>query len=298
MLVTEGMSVDEDLHPFLFFGCWNRVEKPVGSPRDSVIEAVLRNPIHTVVLGGDNIYPTVTEGSPEKKYRKDLLLEGIGLLASKRVYASLGNHNVKDPAIQAIEIGNPGWTLPSPYYSSYFSDGYALVVLDTNRVEEPEPMIEWLREEIRKLQARDYKYYVVQHEPYASFKKNKIQRLPNATRFLHELLPYPPVAILCADTHNYQKGIIKIGDVEILQYVVGTGGAKPDPIVIDSSHSIDVGEGITYTMVDHKKGYGFLVVDSKSATFEHILPWEAMGGTRRWRRGNKKTRRFKYNRRK
>lgn len=45
-----------DLHPFLFMGCWNE-DLPSSDARDAVAKAIQANPVRTLILGGDNVYP-------------------------------------------------------------------------------------------------------------------------------------------------------------------------------------------------------------------------------------------------
>ena len=55
--------------------------------------------------------------------------------------------------------------------------------------------------------------------------------LTEGIKFLNKLYDMVPGAkkyYLCADTHQYQYGIVKLGTNEIHQYVVGTGGTKCD----------------------------------------------------------------------
>ena len=55
--------------------------------------------------------------------------------------------------------------------------------------------------------------------------------LNDGIKFLNELYNMVPQAkkyYLCADTHQYQYGVVKLGDNNIHQYVVGAGGTKCD----------------------------------------------------------------------
>jgi hypothetical protein len=63
---------------------------------------------------------------------------------------------------------------------------------------------------------------------------------------------------LCADTHLYQTGIVNIDDININQYVVGTGGAEQDncPPIGPYEKS-----NIKYNITECVKNFGFLVVD-------------------------------------
>ena len=90
----------KNLVPFLFMGCWNEDD----SPRVSVTKAIMENPIETLVLGGDNVYPyKMRIGSSTdftKVYSQKTLMNGIHMLYGKDIYAALGNHNVGGPMLK------------------------------------------------------------------------------------------------------------------------------------------------------------------------------------------------------
>jgi hypothetical protein len=66
---------------------------------------------------------------------------------------------------------------------------------------------------------------------------------------------------LCADIHNYQKGIIEFDDFIINQFIVGTGGAELDEIPNDNDFLID---GISYTIEEKIKNNGFISFDTEN----------------------------------
>lgn len=269
------------LIPFLFMGCWNEDD----SPRVSVTKAIMENPIETVVLGGDNVYPQKLRIGDStdftKVYSQKTLLNGVHMLYGKDIYAALGNHNVGGPMLKT-QRSLTEWTMPDRYYSVNFSD-YSLVVIDSNLVDEEETfstMSQWLSDTINKLETDRRQYYYVQHDPFISFKKNKTSVFSKLTEVLEILTKYPPVAILCADTHNYQKGTLKMGDVTIPQYVVGTGGAHPDYVKAKNGDTYTA-MGVTYTMESYIPGYGYLEVKTDTTKFinvENWRPFEAKGG--------------------
>jgi hypothetical protein len=271
-----------NLIPFLFMGCWNR-DAP---PRASVADAIRENPIKTLILGGDNVYPEKIKLGDStdftKVYSLKTLMNGVHMLHGKDIYTALGNHNVSEPILKT-ELGLTEWTIPNRYYSVNFRD-HTLIVIDTNLIETDkyDEMRSWLLEQVRKVKEDGKQYYYVQHEPFISFKKKKITTLPKSADILGILKEYPPIAILCADTHNYQKGILEIGDVKIKQYIVGTGGADPDIVKteIGASHTSD---GVKYTMKKYTSGYGYLEVTNEKTKFikvEDWRPFEGKGGKR------------------
>ena len=264
-----------NLIPFLFMGCWNRNDKP----RSSVADALRENPIKTLILGGDNIYPNkVRIGNNVKKvYNLKTLMNGIDMLYGKDIYTALGNHNV-DGSTLNVQLSLNKWIIPSRYYSVNFAD-HSLIVIDSNLIttDKYNIMKEWLMTTINYLKDKGRKYYYVQHDPFISFKKSKKTVLANISEMLNILAHYPPIMILCADTHNYQKGTLKVGDVSITQYIVGTGGASPDPVTVEIGTSETV-DDITYKMTDYIPGYGYLEV-SDETKFIKVLEWS--GGKRR-----------------
>jgi hypothetical protein len=275
----------ESLHPFIFVGCWNRR----GAPRNAVADAVMKTDIANVILGGDNVYPL----PGTKSHAAEVFREGMELYAGKRLFGVLGNHNVKNISVGAEELAYKGWTLPAPYYVHRFKDA-AIVCLDTNSMDgtlDVNVMAAWMRKTLAELKAEGLPYYIVQHEPYASYKKSKLTTLVNGSTLLYEMLEYPPVAILCADTHNFQVGMLNVRGTKILQFIVGTGGAAHDPISVPTDAPIKIADDIQLEFVNHIPGFGFLVCERlASRRFEHVADWslEATSGGRR-----RKTRRLR-----
>lgn len=303
MLLNSKMTTidkEKTLIPFLFMGCWNEDD----SPRVSVAKAIMENPIQTVVLGGDNVYPQkmrIGNATDFKKvYSQKTLMNGVHMLYGKDIYAALGNHNVGGPMLK-LQLGLNEWTMPDRYYCINFSD-YSLIVIDTNLIDNDElfaSMNVWLSETINKLETSGRKYYYVQHDPFISFGKKSPIVLPKLNNILEILAKYPPIAILCADTHNYQKGVLEINGVTIQQYVVGTGGAHPDYVKAKNGDLYET-SGVKYIMENHISGYGYLEVtkdDTKFVKVEDWRPFEGKGGKRYrktykrlGRRHNKKSR--------
>jgi hypothetical protein len=285
MLVNNMTTIDksENLVPFLFMGCWNEDD----TPRASVAKAIRENPIKTLVLGGDNIYPKkIRVGNTTdftKVYNIKTLMNGVHMLHSKNIYTALGNHNISDSVLKT-ELRLKEWTIPDRYYCINFKD-YSLVVIDSNLIKGHEYVVmqEWLKKTISDLESKRKKYYYVQHDPFISFKKNKKTVLPKLSDLLGVLARYPPIAILCADTHNYQQGTLKISGVTIPQFIVGTGGAHPDFVKGKNGDTYEI-EGVTYTMDSYIPGYGYLQITDKDKEFIKVEDWrsfEGIGGKRR-----------------
>ncbi len=267
----------ESLYPFIFVGCWNRR----GAPRGAVAAAIMETDIQKVILGGDNVYPL----PGTKTHEAAVFHEGMALYKGKQLFGILGNHNVKDIPVGAEQLAFKGWALPAPYYVVRFKEA-ALVCLDTNSMEtegDVKPMAAWLRKTIVELAAEGLPYYIIQHEPYASYKKAKTTVLANGSTLLYEMVDYPPAAVLCADTHNFQVGMLDVRGTKIVQFIVGTGGALHDPIKIDTSTPITIAGDISLQFVNHIEGFGYLLVGSDKRQFVKVADWslEATAGGRR-----------------
>ncbi len=282
-----------DALPFLFMGCWNLP----GAGRDRVTKAICEESIQHLVLGGDNVYPKKTEGANGKKskvYHRDLLEEGLTALGCKTILGSaLGNHNVADPAIAKRQIG-----ALTPAGRTYFTQDYSdvsLLFLDTNVVgEAADEMFAWLSGELARLRTAKQTYYLIQHEPVLGFKKDKIHAYVLVRRLLESLIVYPPVAILCADTHHYQSGVLTYKDVPINQYIVGTGGAAPDTMTWETN-TILFEDDIHYERHEFISGYGYARITDTGVKFIKVAEWGSSGGaghkTRRAKRRARKSRR-------
>ena len=287
------------LHPFAFVGCWN-LEAPEKA-REAVAAAIAASDAGTVILGGDNIYAPASKNA----YNRKAFHDGAKLYTEmkKRLLVAVGNHNIDFATFNILgeerEAFGPHAMPPhATYFSRKFADGYSVVVIDTNlgqeikgetpkmkeyREEQFRDMLQWLRS------VSVGNYYLVQHEPVISFKKfkkgaKKYHLLERAQEIL-DALTVPPVAILCADTHNYQVGHITTPRMSILQYVVGTGGAEPDtldPLDAWGNTYTPEGTSITYTFEGHTPGYGYLYMPPP-APFVFVQGWKQGGGTRRRR---------------
>jgi hypothetical protein len=84
----------------------------------------MENPIKTVVLGGDNVYPQKMRIGKAtdftKVYSQKTLMNGVHMLHGKDIYTALGNHNVGGPMLNT-QLGLKEWTIPNRYYSINFS---------------------------------------------------------------------------------------------------------------------------------------------------------------------------------
>lgn len=287
----------ENLYPFLFMGCWNKE----GAERNAVLAAIKKEPGEPLlVLGGDNAYPDKGKGKGPDKGKHFLYSEvkaGIRLLPD-RLLVALGNHNVDPHPVAGAPEGSTilnverdlfGPALPSPYYCVVCKDKRALVIVDTNLLAEDaekDTMLDWLEKTLARLKKSGHTYYLVQHEPFFSLKPPKkaglrVTQVHNGTDLLDRMAAYPPIAVLCADTHNYQEWDLTYGDMTVRQIVVGTGGASPDPVPelrdMPANYSA---EGTPFSSIRNRTkghrilGYGFYRLDSDlESAFHLVRPW-------------------------
>jgi hypothetical protein len=64
---------------------------------------------------------------------------------------------------------------------------------------------------------------------------------------------------LCADLHQYQRGIVNYKQMKVDQYIVGTGGTKLDPDVNLRDLKKPINSYLTYEVQENRKSHGFLV---------------------------------------
>lgn len=106
---------------------------------------------------------------------------------------------------------------------------------------------------------------------------------------------------LCADLHLYQEGLITLKNeeeqMEINQYIVGTGGTELDEAIPQDINFVSSSETIDYQMISSKQECGFLKCelsesdDSVKFEFISIIAQMGMGGRKKTKkRGNKKRR--------
>jgi len=292
------ITTDVPLHPFLFVGCWNN---PNTHDYRHVFERIEADPIKTLVLGGDNIYP-VKDARGNKRYNVNEVQRGfeIARRGKTHIFTAVGNHNVTNSSVYEKEKNL--YRLVSPYYCVHFADGYSLIFLnslyaindDDAYTDELEAMLVWLKDIISK----DIKYYLVQHHPIAGIRGKGPWVLPNKNRILSILQFNLPIAILCSHLHFFQTGEIEFHNTtnenssphfgasvkKIPQYIVGTGGAKFDEPPSSSSHTItEDGDKFKYTVTDTQKIYGYTRVVAPGAVEFFPVPIPVAVGGRRSR---------------
>jgi len=273
-------------------GCWNNRSEG----HAAVMEELRKRPEQVLILGGDNAYP-----DHNKHWDIDYLIGEMKRLPNKEKFAAFGNHNLDVGILERAELAlhptNHRWNMPDNYYACMFTDGFAIIVLDTNcfnyyaneiltkppysldpkRLQFAEEMLRWLHETVQLLERRSTPYYLVQHDPIVSHKADKKKRtivrcLHHGDRILDQLLRYPPLRILCADTHNYQEGDILYKGVLFHQIVSGTGGGKPDKLDVSKILGETQCPTLLYQRTKYVPGYGFVQI-AKHASFQKVRNW-------------------------
>jgi hypothetical protein len=290
------ITTDVPLHPFLFVGCWNN---PNTYDYKHVFERIEADPIKTLILGGDNIYP-VKDARGNKRYNVNEVQRGFDIArrGKTHIFTAVGNHNVTNSSVYEKEKNLYG--LVSPYYCVHFTDGYSLIFLnslyaindDDAYTDELEAMLVWLKDIISK----EIKYYIVMHHPISGIRGKGPWTLPNKNKILSILQYNLPIAILCSHLHFFQTGEIEFHNTtnenssphfgssvkKISQYIVGTGGAKFDDPPSSSSHTItEDGDKFKYTVTDTQKINGYTRVVAPGVV--EFVPVPIASGGRRSR---------------
>ena len=104
---------------------------------------------------------------------------------------------------------------------------------------------------------------------------NKVDPLIDFFNNLKELIFDKKIIYLCADTHFYQKGNIKLinSNLNIEQHIVGTGGASCDNICKSEEPTKHIAGILKYDILDEKQEYGYLIYQDESITFQ-LVPYE------------------------
>ena len=275
------------LHPFLFMGCWNKNS----DGHHAVMNAILKSPEPILILGGDNAYSDKKTNIMNYQF----VFGEFDKLQAKEKFVALGNHNLDNPTTLNREYAmhtnvQQRWNMPDNYYSYTFADNYAIIVLDTSpfhfwpdksysgiNLDFVADMMTWLLKTVKAFQSTNTRYYLVQHDPIVSHKRDNVRYLQEGTQILDTIASYPPVAILCADTHNFQEGLLEFKGKFIKQYVAATGGGDPYDIYSTVFNSPNKGsERPRYLLERFTSGYGFLRISDdwkNPVEFHKVMEW-------------------------
>lgn len=131
------------------------------------------------------------------------------------------------------------------------------------------------------------------HHPIYSIKNKKenkdaykLNRFISFIKQIQSMLLGKKVYYLCADTHLYQEGIVYITpEIQIKQYIVGTGGAEQDKIYSVDNDIVENGE-LVYRKSTEKREYGFLEVEISDnyVNFKFISATGMTGGDNKFKK--------------
>jgi len=298
------IQLDKPLHPFIFVGCWNNPYNTLGEGAGAggaayrpVFDAINRDPATTLILGGDNIYPLKVKGTNERSFNLGEVQKGFNSInkeSKPTIFTALGNHNIGERDV--LEKIRNLYKIPEKtYYSVDFTDA-TIVFLDTNIFKKSDftddiylEMMHFVETTIDRLLAIRKPYYIVGHYPIAGIRYDDKYMLRGKHMLLQNMSKYPPIALLTSHLHIYQRGTIQYKEMSVTQYIVGTGGAKPDklPILeVDGIHVRD--DTFNYTVEESQRPYGYLRFASISSPGEFIRVMDAaVGGYRKTKRARK-----------
>jgi tartrate-resistant acid phosphatase type 5 len=121
----------------LAFGDFGYGTRAQGKVAHAMSEVHQREPFHFGITLGDNFYPNGLNSATHPRWRTqwEEMYAGLGI----RVYATLGNHDHRDPASPAAQQARSrlsrSWCLPRPYYT-FTAGPVQLFALDTVPIEE------------------------------------------------------------------------------------------------------------------------------------------------------------------
>jgi hypothetical protein len=260
------MSIEK--RNFFVFGCWNR-DNCDGDKKDyrkALIDKLILEPnkYDFGIIAGDNVYPHKKIGEKKiKNYYKHTLEYGFNDLLGplkestfdKKIYATIGNHDVEKDSILKYQITHNNIVMPNNMYMEKISDYLRIIFLDTNinakdlidKYKFTDKLDEFKTKEgnnfynvknshdvlMRLNEYLDEEFYgwtiVIGHEPIFTFKKEKSSKLDNFQEILEKLASISRCVYMCADTHSFQAwNIVTEKHKSLPMIVVGTGGADPD----------------------------------------------------------------------
>jgi hypothetical protein len=238
-----------------FFGCWNRADCDSSDHRKTVIRRLQEaaGGFDFGIVAGDHVYPEKNARNGSKRYRKSVIDEGFDLLSGIRapLFLCLGNHDTADATIEkyiqtkarefpAMRVCKSCRFDPSPLTRC--------ILIDSNA-----SFGDALPSVLSNLAPGKWNL-VVGHEPPVSFKDKSNSE--DGMRFAEALAQARArfkIVYLCADIHNFQ--VYTANGLPIV--VVGTGGAKPDPLPVERAKEVG---GVELRMVAAELPYGYCAV--------------------------------------
>lgn len=237
------------------FGCWG-MDCEEDSPQRLIAQDINNDPeIDFMVTAGDNFYKDI-----------DLEKNFIGCY-SKRMYASLGNHDIDTAELQ-MAFNDRNWVLPSRNYVLRIVTGggtqrMRIIMVNTSPIFSKKTYKDLpgvLDREMRELEdfmeavpKSDLFTIVVGHHPLVT---NRHKDKGPVTRMSMKIGNMGNIYV-CADEHNLQH-IIMPG---LNEFIIGGGGAKPDTTILP-----DLPDETRYKHAFH--GYGIFDVKEMTMTLK------------------------------
>ena len=201
----------------------------------SMSQLISINPIKTVIIVGDNIYPDGCSDIHDIQFNTKFrdIYQNIDL----PFYLCLGNHDYHKNAQSQIDYtysqynNDKKWNMPHNWYTQSF-DLCDMFFIDTN--------FEWLSESVIQKQLRDTIQSIKNskkrwkilcgHHTWRSVGGHGNAESPHE-KFMDDLLKSVKIDIyICG--HDHCKSLIHVGKHSIPTLVIGTGGKKYDDSLV------------------------------------------------------------------
>ena len=262
-------------------------EKKVKDPKifnienfTSGFDCLPNNPPKYVIYGNHDIDDKVNEGEAiiqcklieeQLKYKQAnpmkniILFEDVMTLYNNKTLIIFIDTTLYDNEKQEEYITNTCYKQINSTYRIFKN------VLETGKIKD---LVEYQNNKIFEIIAntiRDQPMFsnliIIGHEPITSIKSKEgkdkatsLELLINCFKQVVEIIRSKNINVyyLCADTHLYQHGTVKINDYMINMYVVGTGGTTLDNCSISNNKTFG---DVEYTIIEQKKTHGFITVE-------------------------------------
>jgi hypothetical protein len=244
---------------FAMFGCWG-VDCEEDSPQRLIAQDINSDPeIDFMVTAGDNFY-------------KDFDLEkNLVRCYSKRMYATLGNHDVQTAEFQ-LAINERNWVMPARNYSLRIvtkngTPRLRIVMLNTSPIyskKEYKDMPGVLERELRELETfidaipeSDLFTIVVGHHPLITNRHKEKGQIKKSLDDMERKIAGISNVYVCAEEHNLQHIVMD----NLNEFIIGGGGAKPDTTILP-----DLPDNTRFKHPFH--GYGIFDIKNLSMTLK------------------------------
>lgn len=212
------------------FGCWG-MDCEEESPQRLIAQDINNDPeIDFMVTAGDNFYKDI-----------DLEKNFIGCY-SKRMYASLGNHDIDTAELQ-MAFNDRNWVLPSRNYVLRIltrggTPRLRIIMINTSPIFSKkayknlpgvlEREMKELEDFLENVPKSDLFTIVVGHHPLITNRHKEKGPVTRKVEGISRKIADMSNIYVCADEHNLQH-IITEG---LNEFIIGGGGAKPDTNIL------------------------------------------------------------------